>query len=269
MPNNYANQSALLTEDEIRKNLLPGEIGGSFEIHDEIASTNTRARELAQQGAAHGTVVLARRQSAGRGRFDRKFYSPDESGLYMSVILRPDLSPEQATLLTPMLAVAVARAMEKAADVQAKVKWVNDVYINHKKACGILCESKMDFQSGRTEYIVAGIGVNVGNMAFPPELADIATSISNECGKAVSRSRFCAELINEINALYPRLGTGAFMDEYRLRSNVIGRNVIVLRGDERYPARAIDIDREGSLIVEDEGGERRVLHSGEISLRFS
>ena len=269
MPNNQTNHAALLTESEIRKYLLSGKIGGSFEIHDEIESTNTRARDLALQGAAHGTVVLARCQSAGRGRFDRKFYSPDASGLYMSVILRPEVSPEQATLLTPMLAVAVARAMEKAANVQAQIKWVNDVYINGKKACGILCESKLDFQSGRVQHIVAGIGVNVGCMDFPPELSDIATSISNECGQEISRSRFCAELINEINALYPHLETGAFMDEYRSRSNVIGRNVIVLRGDERYPAKAVDIDNEGRLVVENENGEKTVLHSGEISLRFS
>ena len=269
MPNNQLNHAALLTESEIRKYLCSGEIGGSFEIHDEIASTNTRARELALQGASHGTVVLARCQSAGRGRFDRKFYSPDASGLYMSLILRPEVSPDQATLLTPMLAVAVARAMEKAADVQAKIKWVNDVYINDKKACGILCESKLDFQSGGVEYIVAGVGVNVGSMDFPPELSGIATSISNESGQEISRSRFCAQLLNEINELYPQLGTGAFMDEYRNRSNVIGRNVIVLRGDERYPAKAVGIDNEGSLVVENENGERTVLHSGEISLRFS
>lgn len=265
MPNN----EALLTQEEIARWLKPGEIGMRMEIHDEIGSTNTRARELALEGAPHGTIVLARRQSAGRGRFSRSFYSPDDSGLYMSVILRPDLSAEKAVLLTPMAAVAAARAMEKVAPVQAQIKWVNDVYIGAKKACGILCESGLDFESGRMQYVVMGIGVNVGRMDFPPELDEIATSIANACGGNIARSRYCAELINEINALCPQLETGAFMAEYRARSNVIGRDVVVLRGQERFSAAAVDIDDAGSLIVRTPEGEEIILHSGEISLRFA
>ena len=171
-------------------------------------------------------------------------------------------------MLTSMAAVAVARAMEKVADVRASIKWVNDVYLGPKKACGILCEAGLDFESGQMEYVVAGIGVNVGFMEFPDELKDIATSISNECGAAVSRSRFTAELINEMNALYPQLESGAFMKESRERSNVIGRQVFVLRGSDRYSATAVDIDDEGSLVVRREDGSLDTLHSGEISLRF-
>jgi len=264
MPKN----EALLTRNEIARWLKPGEIGREMEIHDEIGSTNTRARELALQGAPHGAIVLARRQSAGRGRFSRSFYSPDDSGLYMSVILRPDLSADQAVLITPMAAVAAARAMERVAPVQAQVKWVNDVYIGDKKACGILCESGLDFESGRMQYVVAGIGVNIGFIDFPEEIKDIATSLSNECGEKVSRNRFIAELLNEFSALYPQIESGAFMEESRRRSNVIGRDIFVLRGDEKYPARAVDIDESGSLVVVTESGERQALHSGEISLRF-
>ena len=262
------NREEILNFENIARWLAGGEIGARMEIHDEIGSTNTRAKELARQGAEHGTAVLARRQSAGRGRFNRKFYSPDDSGLYLSLILRPDLQPEQAVMITAMAAVAVARAMEKLADVQAGIKWVNDVYLGGKKACGILCEAGLDFERGGMQYVVLGIGVNVGCMDFPPELASIATSLSNVCGQEISRSRFCAELLNEINALYPLLGTGAFMAEYRARSNVIGRRVVVLRGDERYGATALDIDDGGSLIVRRDDGEIVTLHSGEISLRF-
>ena len=262
-------QNCDLTLEEINRWLVPGEIGSRIEIHQEIDSTNNRAKELAMQGAPHGTTVLALRQSAGRGRFSRKFYSPDDSGIYISFILRPNISADRAVMLTTMAAVAVARAMEKVAPVQASIKWVNDVYLGAKKACGILCEAGLDFENGQMEYVVAGIGVNVGPMVFPEELSEIATSISNECGGHIARSRFCGELINELNALYPQLESGAFMAESRSRSNVIGRDVFVLRGNERFPARVLDIDDSGDLVVCTPDGQRQVLHSGEISLRFN
>ena len=188
--------------------------------------------------------------------------------MYISFVLRPPLPAERAVLITSMAAVAVARAVERVADVEAKIKWVNDVYLGEKKTCGILCEAGMDFESGQLQYVVAGIGVNVGPMEFPEELAGVATSISNACGCAVGRSRFCAELINEMNALYPQLESGAFMAESRARSNVIGRDIVVLRGEERYPATAVDIDDRGNLLVRREDGSEAVLQSGEISVRF-
>lgn len=258
----------VLNRVEIARWLKEGEIGTPMEIYDEIDSTNNRAKQLAMQGAAHGTVVLARQQTVGRGRFGRKFFSPENSGVYISFVLRPSLPAERAVMITSMAAVAVARAMERVADVKASIKWVNDVYLGTKKACGILCEAGLDFESGQMQYVVAGIGVNVGRMDFPPELREIATSISNECGRDISRSRFCAELINEMNALYPQLESGAFMAESRARSNVIGRDIVVLRGEERYPATAVDIDDRGNLLVRREDGSEAVLQSGEISVRF-
>lgn len=258
----------MLNAVEIGRWRRGGAIGERIEIYDELVSTNTRAKELAMQGASHGTVVLARRQSGGRGRFGRNFYSPENSGVYMSIVLRPEMTADRAVMITSMMAVATARAMERVADVKASIKWVNDVYLGAKKACGILCEAGLDFESGQMQYVVAGIGVNVGKMDFPPELSGIATSISNECGQEVSRSRFCGELLNEINALYPQLEDGAFMEESRTRSNVIGREVWVLRGEEKYAATAVDIDDDGSLIIRRPDGEAEKIHSGEISLRF-
>ena len=253
---------------EIGRWLKPGPIGAEIELHDEIESTNIRAKELALQGAPHGTAVLARQQSGGRGRFGRSFFSPKGSGVYISFVLRPEMQAERAVMVTSMSAVAVARAMERVADVKASIKWVNDVYLGGKKACGILCEAGMDFESGQLQYVVAGIGVNVGPMDFPEELGQVATSISNECGRSVARSRFCAELINEMNALYPQLESGAFMEESRARSNVIGRDIYVLRGRERYPATAVDIDDSGSLVIRTPEGKLESLRSGEISVRF-
>lgn len=260
----------VLSTAEIEKYRLSGEIGENIELHPRLHSTNDRAKELALQGCPHGTTVLAEQQSGGRGRFGRVFHSPSGSGVYMSCVLRPKLSANRAVILTGMAAVAVARAIERVADVRASIKWVNDVYIGARKVCGILCEAGLDFESGQMQYVVAGIGVNVGRMEFPEELQPIATSISNECGANVGRSRFTAELLNELNRLYPALERGdfGFMEEYRARSNVLGREVEVLRGNERYPAKAVDIDDAGSMIVRCMDGSEQTLHSGEISLKL-
>ena len=243
-----------------------GGIPWQMEIHDLIDSTNDRARELARGGAPQGTIVIADRQSGGHGRFQRAFYSPAGSGIYASIVLRPDAAIAQTAHITPMLAVAVARAIEACADVRARIKWVNDVYIETRKVCGILCVSGLD-GAGKT-YIVAGIGINVGRMEFPEPLSAIAGSVSNAAGKIVSRDDVLMHLLNEISALYPQLEEGAFMKEYVERSNVVGRDVRVLRGDESFTARAERIDPvSGALIVRTERGEIE-LSSGEVSLKF-
>ena len=185
----------------------------------------------------------------------------------MSLILRPDLPAEKAVMITSMTAVAVARAIERLADVQVQIKWVNDLYIEGKKVCGILCEAGMDFERGRLEYAVVGIGVNTARAEFPDEIKEIATSVGNVCGKDISNNRLIAEICNCMEEMYGQLEDGAFMAESRRRSNVIGRNVVVLRGDERIPAKALDIDDEGSLVVETADGIVHV-HSGEVSVRW-
>ena len=164
----------------------------SIEYHDSIDSTNNRAKALAAQGAPHGTLVCAIAQTGGRGRFGRVFHSPEGSGIYISFVLRPKMPAERAVMLTSMTAVAVARAIEQLADVQVQIKWVNDLFIDGKKTCGILCEAGMDFESGQLEYAVVGIGVNVGKMTFPEELADIATSVGNACGQEISKNQLIA-----------------------------------------------------------------------------
>lgn len=256
-----------VSEAAIRHWLRSEAFGTAMEIHDVIDSTNTRAKALAAQGAAHGTLVCARAQTGGRGRFGRRFHSPEAGGIYMSLILRPKLPAERAVMITSMTAVAVARAIERLADVRVEIKWVNDLYIAGKKVCGILCEAGMDFESGQLEYAVVGIGVNTARAEFPEELQEIATSIGNVCGRDISRSRLIAEICNCMEEMYGQLGDGAFMAESRARSNVIGRQVVVFRGEERFSARAIDIDDQGSLIVETEEGLRTV-HSGEVSVRW-
>ena len=252
----------------IRRWLKAGELGERMELHDLLDSTNTRAKAIAANGAPHGYLVIAESQSGGKGRMGRSFFSPEHSGIYMTYVLRPKLLAERAVMITSMAAVAVARAIETVAEVDVKIKWVNDLYINGRKACGILCEASMDFESGQLEYAVLGIGVNVAAMEFPEDLRDIATSIENECGHPVSRNRLIAEISNQLNALYGQLESQEFMAESRARSNVIGREVLVLRGDERFRAKALDIDERGRLVIQTEDGIKRV-GSGEISLKLN
>lgn len=260
------NEDAVSAPD-IARWLTTQELGRQTEVHAVIDSTNDRAKALAVQGAPHGTLVCARSQTRGRGRFGRKFHSPDADGIYMSLILRPSLPAQRAVMITSMTAVAVARAIERLADVQVQIKWVNDLYIQGKKVCGILCEAGLDVESGQLDYAVVGIGVNTARAEFPEELQEIATSVGNVCGADISKNRLIAEICNCMEELYAQLNDGAFMAESRARSNVIGQDVIVLRGDERFSARAVDIDDEGSLVVETADGIQTV-HSGEVSVRW-
>ena len=257
-----------VTEAEILRSLATQTLGRRMEVHAQLDSTNNRAKRLAAQGAPHGTLICADSQTAGRGRFGRTFFSPEHSGVYVSYILRPRLPAERAVMITSMAAVAVARAIEALADVDVKIKWVNDLYIGGRKVCGILCEASMDFESGQLEYVVLGIGVNVARMDFPEDLAGIATSVGNECDRAVSRSRLIAEISNQLEALYGQLETGAFLAENRARSIVIGRDVTVLRGGEQFEAHAVDIDAQGRLVIRTASGLSRV-GAGEVSLKLT
>ena len=235
----------------------------------ETDSTNRYLKELAVKGAAEGTVIIANRQSAGRGRLGRSFFSPEEKGIYMSILLRPEIPLERSVLITSMAAVAVARAIEHVCGITAKIKWVNDILINNKKTCGILTEAGINVMTGMLDYAVLGIGINVGVMEFPEELKKIATSISNECGFVVSKEVLIDEVLKELEEWYPTLLDGSFLEESKKRSLLLGKEILVL--DERvqggsYPAKAVDINELGNLIIEREGSIQ-VLNSGEVSIR--
>lgn len=257
----------LISEPEILKWTTAQTIGRRLEVHSQLDSTNIRAKLLASQGAPHGYLVCADSQVSGRGRFGRSFFSPEHSGVYITYVLRPSLPADRAVNITSLAAVAVARAIETLCDADVKIKWVNDLYINDRKTCGILCEASLDFESGMLEYVALGIGVNVAKTVFPEELKDIATSIENECGQPVSRSRLIAEISNQLDAMYDQLESCAFMAESRRRSLVIGRDVTVLRGEERYPAHVLDIDDQGRLVIRTDKGVSR-MGSGEISIKL-
>lgn len=257
-----------LSEAEIRRWLTAKEIGRDLEIHERIDSTNNRAKALAAAGAPHGLAVIADSQSGGRGRLGRSFFSPEHSGVYLTVILRPDCTAEQAGMLTSLAAVAAARAVETVSGADVKIKWVNDLYLNGKKICGILSEAGFNTETGRPDYAVVGIGINTGRMEFPPELRETATSIGNETGEEPDRNRLIAEILNQLEELQGSLETGGFLEESRRRSNVIGRTVTVIRGGQQYLAKVLAIDDRGRLEIETEEG-KSFLDSGEVSLKLT
>jgi BirA family biotin operon repressor/biotin-[acetyl-CoA-carboxylase] ligase len=229
-------------------------------VMESVDSTNDEARRRAQTGAPDHTVVAAERQTGGKGRRGKSFYSPRGSGLYMSVLIRPKINLTDATLVTCRVAVAVARAVEKYTDEDVQIKWVNDIYIGGKKICGILSEAASDLESGEVEYIVVGIGVNVSTRDFPAELRAVAGALP----EGVNRNELMAGILNELDQVL----FADVMEEYKKRSCVIGRMIEVIHPDKRETVAAVDIDGEGHLIVRDSMGRLKALHSGEISIKI-
>ncbi len=244
--------------------------GASFtlEVYQTVTSTNTLAKEMAAKGAKEGTVILAREQTEGRGRMGRSFYSPASSGIYFSVILRPKLSLEDSLLITTATAVAVAQAMEAVAGVEAGIKWVNDIFVAGKKVCGILTEASINFELGSLEYAVVGIGINIETRDFPEEIHKVAGSLFvNKPENAPVTSLLVAEVLNNLAKCMNSLTDKCYLEEYRKRSFLIGRDILVMKGKQTIPAKAIDIDEKARLVVEYENGDREALNSGEVSVR--
>ena len=263
-----AASSDVLSESGIRQYLTPEAQSLDLRVYDSVDSTNLVLRKLANEGAAEGTVVIAAEQSGGRGRKGRNFYSPQGTGVYVSLLLKPQIAPDDATLITTTAAVAVCDAVEALSGEPATIKWVNDVFMRGKKICGILTEGSFDMESGQFEYAILGTGINVFSPegGFPPEIREVAGSVLLSPAPD-AKNRMIAEYLNRFLPLYQHLGSAETNAEYRKRSFVLGRMVNVLATDQTTPARAIDVDDHCRLIVEYADGSRAVLSSGEISVK--
>lgn len=241
-----------------------------LDVRQSVTSTNTIAKELASQGAKEGTVILAKEQTAGKGRMGRVFHSPNSTGIYFSIILRPQLSLENSLLITTCAAVAVAQAIETVAQVKAEIKWVNDIFVNGKKAVGILTEASLNCENGGLEYAVCGIGINVDTKIFPGEVANIAGSIFDEKPANLPvTSMLVAETLNEFSQCMTSLTEKKYLEEYRKRSFLIGQDILVIKGSESIRAKALAIDDKARLVVEYEDKHTEPLSSGEVSVRPS
>lgn len=239
-----------------------------LDVRSSVTSTNTLAKEMASKGAAEGTVVLASEQTEGRGRMGRSFYSPNSTGLYLSLILRPKLDINDSLLITTSAAVAVAQAIEQLTDNDAQIKWVNDIFMNGKKVCGILTEASLNIENGGLEYAVVGIGINVTTKEFPRNIENIAGSIFSEKPEDQPiTSILAAEILNNLSDSMDNLTARSYLSEYKKRSFLIGKDIYVLKGKDTFLAKAIDIDDRARLVVEYSNKSREALSSGEVSVR--
>lgn len=239
-----------------------------LQVYQSVTSTNTLAKELASQGAPEGTVIIAREQTMGRGRMGRTFYSPNSSGIYFSILLRPKLNMEYSLLITTSAAVAVAKAIEEVSGKPAYIKWVNDIFVEDKKVCGILTEASLDFENGSLEYAIVGIGINIITKDFPDDIKQSAGSIFTAQPKDTPvSSLLLAEVLNNISRCMDSITDKSYLEDYKSRSFLIGKEIIVLKGSETKNAKAMGIDDSARLIVEYEDHSIEALTSGEVSVR--
>ncbi len=235
---------------------------------DTVTSTNTYAKELARQGAPHGTVVLADHQTGGRGRMGRNFSSPKGLGVYCSVVLRPHAEPSKLLHLTAMMAEAARRAVLETVGLKPQIKWVNDLVLNGKKLCGILTE--MELNGSETDFVIVGVGINCNQKRedFPTELQEIATSLSMELRKEVDREAVMQALLSEIEkASAALLSSEEWMEAYRQNCITLGKEVQIIRGEEIRQGFAEDMDDTGALVIRFADGHRETVGSGEVSVR--
>lgn len=237
------------------------------EVLKAVDSTNTYMKAKAAL-LPQGSAVIAESQTLGRGRFTRKFHSPENCGIYMSVLLRPALHIENAVLITAAAATAVSEAIEELSQKDTQIKWVNDILISSKKVCGILAESALK-ADGMIEHAVVGIGINVYEPegGFAEDIKDIAGFVFEEKRENL-RNRLCAEIINRLLKYSSELERKTFFTHYKNRSTVIGKPITVISGDKRLPAVALDLDSNCRLLVEYPDKTRKYLNSGEISIKL-
>lgn len=256
----------ILAPSLIRPELGENEIGHKIVHYFRVDSTNNVALRLAADGDAHGTVVLAEEQTAGRGRFGRSWYSEKSCGIYVSVILRPPLSPATAPLLTLMAAVAAHQAVSATTGLPVDIRWPNDLLIKGKKVCGILTE--MSAELDRLHAVVLGIGININHSKMPPELKEIGTSLRVESGKVYSRLHILVTLLKELERKYHMLldeGGAAIARRWTAASTFAeGKRIRVVSSTGGYVATTLGLETNGALRIRREDGTEESLLSGEI-----
>jgi len=239
-------------------------------IFDTLDSTNTYAREL--NDAPHGTIIISHQQTGGKGRLGRSFHSPKD-GIYMSIVIKPDFDPAKITLVTSAAAVAVCSAIKSVCNLDAGIKWVNDIYIENRKVCGILTEGITDYKTGQISRIIVGIGINTDVSNFPDELTSIAGAVTGNYAKSELAATVIAKTLDYISEIEEH----SFITKYKEKSIVIGKTVQVYKGtykrspSEELPSRdakVLNIDENGGLIVLYSDGTQEILISGEITLRL-
>lgn len=259
----------LMTEAEIKSLLHTDWVAKEVLYFDTIDSTNTKAQELAEKGYPSGTLVVADKQESGKGRRGRSWVSPSGTGIFMTLMIKPDINPNNASMLTLVAALAVARAITSVTGEEAMIKWPNDIVVNGKKVCGILTE--MNAQFDYINHIVVGIGINVHNESFPEEISQMASSLMIEAGgKRFHRAQIIAETMSYFEQYYDTFlktqDLSALVREYDKLLVNRNKSVRVLDPKEPFDGKAMGITPKGELIV-DTWESRKLVSSGEVSVR--
>ncbi|MCY6354313.1 biotin--[acetyl-CoA-carboxylase] ligase [Clostridium sp. ZS2-4] len=260
----------LLTYEEIKNNLNTKYIGNNIIHFDSVDSTNNEAKKLAREGVKEGTVVIAEEQTMGRGRLGRNWTSPKYKGIWMSIILRPDIDPMKVSKVTQIGAAAVVMAA-KDMGIEALIKWSNDIVMNGKKVCGILTE--MSGELTKVNYVIMGIGINVNieKEEFSEAIKDVASSLKIEKGQYVKRKELVSKVLNNFENLYDEFINEGKIDKSieicRKKSILIGKQVRIIERKKETKAKVLDLSKDGKLIVQYEDGKVEEIISGEISVR--
>ena len=264
-----ADMTDVLSEAEIRSCIEGGPVGSRVVYYEETDSTNTRAKALAEEGAEEGTLVVAERQNAGKGRRGRGWSSPPGSGIWMSMVLRPDIEPSHASMVTLVAALGVSEGIFQVTGIMPQIKWPNDLVLSGKKICGILTEMTTELDA--VQYVVVGMGTNVNTTGFPEELEKKASSLYLESGKLWKRGPLIGAMARALGEYYE-----IFMDAkdlsplketYEKRLANLNRQVTVLAPKGSYGGICRGIDSQGELLVELEDGTVSRVISGEVSVR--
>lgn len=257
-----------LSEYGIRRYLKDKE---QFDIRvfSTLDSTNDYLKRIAADGAEEGVVAVSEEQTSGKGRLGRHFSSPKKTGIYMSILLRPKFSAEQSLSITTIAAVAVSKAIEEVTGYRTKIKWVNDIYLKERKIVGILTEASVNFEYGKLDYAVTGIGINVKypEGGFPDEIKDIAGAIyEKDCGDDI-RCQIVARVLDNFFEYYNKMPNSDHIEEYRKRSLLTGREIEFTEGGEEKCGIVKGIDDECRLIVRLPSGEMKYFSTGEVNIK--
>jgi BirA family transcriptional regulator, biotin operon repressor / biotin---[acetyl-CoA-carboxylase] ligase len=260
---------ALLADDLLARLGKTKIIGRDIHVFEQTTSTNDVIEKLARDGVREGVVVFAESQTKGRGRLGRKWISPERKGLWFSVLLRPDLRPQEATQLTVASATALRRAIQSETGLQPEIKWPNDILLGGRKVAGILTELSAELD--RVKHVILGIGVdvNLGAGEFPPELRKHASSLKIESGRMISRPELAAAILRELDEDYARVSARKFAgiaDEWEKQCTTIGKDVTVQIGDRKIRGRAESLDDAGALLLRTEHGRLETITGGDVTL---
>lgn len=259
-----------LTQEEIEGYLSTKKIGHRIMHYDSIESTNTKAKELASNGLEEGVVIISEEQIGGRGRLGRSWTSPKGKGIWMSVILRPDISPTEAAKMTQIAAAAVCKSIRQMG-IESYIKWPNDIIVNNKKVCGILTEISAELN--RVNYLVIGIGINanIDEEEFPMEIRDKATSLKSAFKKEINRKDLTARVLSNFEELYLELINSNSIEKSigicKETSILLGKEIRIIYRDREELGVAIDLTNQGELLVKKKNGEIEKIISGEVSVR--